>query len=333
MMLFGRLQSLSLKKNIHLSGNNNSEQFEIIHIRFLHHKLLQQRQNERVCPLQTNKQTMSEWILSEVLAAAAGQEGRDAPAEQVTVMLSDSDEFQRREKEAPVGKGWIESFFELSEPHAEQLRPPEPLGSRGKRKIKIIAIGDGASGKTCYYTKLLSGNFPGVYLPTVIDMLATNVRCYARAADTFAARGCAHGVCWFASLFVVPALAAHCQNMYCWNICTCNTIGNVFVLTLTSHWVPSLSLSFQPKSLKQTFVDGSCTSVECWDTAGAEDYDRLRPVTTPPIRFVFRELEDTDGVPHHGIHGTPSVSSRVGSKLGTSAMECMLICAHSDDSS
>lgn len=32
---------------------------------------------------------------------------------------------------------------------------------------------------------------------------------------------------------------------------------------------------------KQAFVDGSCASFGGWDTAGAEDYDRLRPLSYP----------------------------------------------------
>ena len=43
-----------------------------------------------------------------------------------------------------------------------------------------------------------------------------------------------------------------------------------------------------------------------------------RPVTTPPIHFVFGYLENTDGVhrtPQYGGRRTPPVSSRVGNKL------------------
>ena len=41
---------------------------------------------------------------------------------------------------------------------------------------KMVAIGDGANGKTCFWIKLCTGTFPEEYIPTVFDTEAFEVR-------------------------------------------------------------------------------------------------------------------------------------------------------------
>ena len=50
------------------------------------------------------------------------------------------------------------------------------FGKGDKNGFKMVAIGDGASGKTCFYIKAFTGEFPGEYLPTVFDNSHTRVR-------------------------------------------------------------------------------------------------------------------------------------------------------------
>lgn len=91
-------------------------------------------------------------------------------------------------------------------------RIPGPRYPEGGAEIrrKIVAVGDGACGKTCTYITFCKGTFPEVYVPTVFENYVADVE-----------------------------------------------------------------------------VDSTHVELACWDTAGQEDYDRLRPLCYPDSHAIM----------------------------------------------
>jgi small GTP-binding protein len=110
------------------------------------------------------------------------------------------------------------------------------------QNIKCVVVGDGAVGKTCLLISYTTNAFPGEYIPTV------------------------------------SAVRASCER----ELCRAIAIARRSTAFLT--WPPPPSSS--PAQVFDNYsanvmVDGKPVNLGLWDTAGQEDYDRLRPLSYP----------------------------------------------------
>ena len=126
------------------------------------------------------------------VAYTMDEQERDAPAEQATVLIGVGVIEDNLQTKTEVRKGWIET---VSEPHLERVE-------EGKNnRLKIMAIGDGAVGKTCFHVKLFSGEFPAEYIPSVFDTERALVSAVLHMLLEHSLSSCVNSCCWFASLF------------------------------------------------------------------------------------------------------------------------------------
>ncbi|KAE9461854.1 hypothetical protein C3L33_06190, partial [Rhododendron williamsianum] len=132
------------------------------------------------------------------------------------------------------------------------------------RFIKCVTVGDGAVGKTCMLISYTSNTFPTDYVPTVFDNFSANV-----------------------------AVDGNVVNLGLWDTAGQEDYNRLRPLSYRgADWIPELRhyaaavpivLDYVPTVFDNfsanVAVDGNVVNLGLWDTAGQEDYNRLRPLS------------------------------------------------------
>lgn len=128
---------------------------------------------------------------------------------------------------------------------------------------KLVIVGDGACGKTCLLIVFSKGTFPEVrtryslsWLP--LDRVWLTITCVSRS--TFLPFSRTSKEFQISRTFSAP--------------------------TSTNLDTDSLALSVS-NSVADVVVDGKRVELALWDTAGQEDYDRLRPLSYPDSHVIL----------------------------------------------
>ncbi|KIE01196.1 small GTPase-binding protein, partial [Metarhizium majus ARSEF 297] len=137
---------------------------------------------------------------------------------------------------------------------------------------KLVIVGDGACGKTCLLIVFSKGTFPEKHadsipenrnkiVVTVIDVTSDD------------------------SITILTAVAPPCQSKHSGSsgdiedwpywIYFADAHAQVYVPTVFENYVADVE------------VDGKHVELALWDTAGQEDYDRLRPLSYPDTHVVL----------------------------------------------
>ena len=127
---------------------------------------------------------------------------------------------------------------------------------------KLVIVGDGACGKTCLLIVFSKGTFPKVFLQFPI---------YAAV-----------------SLDILPCLVStyiHLRAVYVVYLWICSIILSVKILIHSTEkdYVPTVFENY----VSDLDVDGKRVELALWDTAGQEDYDRLRPLSYPDSHVIL----------------------------------------------
>ncbi|CDH09241.1 related to GTP-binding protein RHO1 [Zygosaccharomyces bailii ISA1307] len=143
---------------------------------------------------------------------------------------------------------------------------------------KLVIVGDGACGKTCLLIVFSKGQFPEVYVPTVFENYVADVEVDGRRVEL---------ALWDTAgqedYDRLRPLSYPDSNvvLICFSI-TCLLIvfskgqfPEVYVPTVFENYVADVE------------VDGRRVELALWDTAGQEDYDRLRPLSYPDSNVVL----------------------------------------------
>ena len=109
------------------------------------------------------------------------------------------------------------------------------------RPIKCVVVGDGTVGKTCMLISYTTDSFPGEYVPTVFDNYSAPM-----VSEEYI-------LGWASSAFNLSFSIR--QNL---------SDTKIYILMYPCQ-----------------VCDGVPVSLGLWDTAGQEDYDRLRPLSYP----------------------------------------------------
>ena len=121
--------------------------------------------------------------------------------------------------------------------------------------VKTVVVGDGAVGKTCMLVSYSEDRFPEEYVPTVFD------NCTPPPT--------------LRRLTVFPA-----------SLPLALPLSRTRARQRPRHVMNAVWLTFAPRPRPAADnclldIDGNPVSLELWDTAGQEDYDRVRPLSYP----------------------------------------------------
>lgn len=122
-----------------------------------------------------------------------------------------------------------------------------------------------AVGKTCLLISYTTNAFPGEYIPTV-----------------------------WACVFLIPLCVCVCTRV-CVRVCGIISVFVRCVISPIFHRFDNYSAN--------VMVDGKPVNLGLWDTAGQEDYDRLRPLSYP--QTVKAHLSSPLCFLHRASHGFP----------------------------
>ena len=145
------------------------------------------------------------------------------------------------------------------------------------QNIKCVVVGDGAVGKTCLLISYTTNSFPGEYIPTVFDNYSANVMVdgkklknnkHAEAPREGIGIGGSGGCVGRAG---TGEEKRGYSRVYLWSGHARQKKAHSSLPSLP----PSFPLFFPPSSI------GKPINLGLWDTAGQEDYDRLRPLSYP----------------------------------------------------
>ncbi|KAI9717092.1 MAG: Rho GTPase [Chrysothrix sp. TS-e1954] len=117
--------------------------------------------------------------------------------------------------------------------------------------IKCVVVGDGAVGKTCLLISYTTNKFPSEYVPTVFDNYAVTV------------------------MYALPAYPSSAACLF--------YIHNHMEIAGTEVVLPSGSVGSRTKEAdyRSIRIGDEPYTLGLFDTAGQEDYDRLRPLSYP----------------------------------------------------
>ena len=138
--------------------------------------------------------------------------------------------------------------------------------------IKCVVVGDGAVGKTCLLISYTTNAFPGEYIPTVFDNYSANVM-VSRSPSGFVGSFHVRKSVFFQHYPIFFVLSSRLGGKRLMRL------SGLFSYKTQSQIIPRIR--FKKLHWTALQVDGRPINLGLWDTAGQEDYDRLRPLSYP----------------------------------------------------
>ncbi|VDN26688.1 unnamed protein product [Gongylonema pulchrum] len=157
---------------------------------------------------------------------------------------------------------------------------------------KLVIVGDGACGKTCLLIVFSKDQFPDVYVPTVFENYVADIEVDGKQV-------------WFVAHPNLPY-----SHNPCFLIFTCFIWDDPCVVGFCT--VIRLLLGFAEifdAVLHRFFCLWWVVELALWDTAGQEDYDRLRPLSYPDTDVILMcfSIDSPDSLENIPEKWTPEV--------------------------